>query len=89
MNCYLSGDNCKLIAFEKYLCKLKFYKEYINAIKNYNIDIFYVLRDGNTIKIFDEYPLFINQYDIEYYADRIDKIKKFCNQNKTPELTTD
>ena len=40
-----------------------------------------------TVKEFDEYPLFINQYDIEYYADRIDKIKRFCNQNRTPELT--
>ena len=38
-------------------------------------------------KKIDEYPLFINQYDIEYYADRIDKIKRFCNQNRTPELT--
>ena len=87
INCYTNGDICRLISFEKYLRKIKFYKEYINVIKNYNISISYVVRNGNILKIFDNYSVVNNEYNIKCYSGRIGKIKEFCSQKKVSELT--
>lgn len=87
ISCYINGHSCRLISFEKYLSKIKFYEKYINEIQNYNISILYVFRDNNVIKIFDYYPILNNNYKIEYYRDRIIKIKEFCVNKKVFELT--
>ena len=68
------------------MSKLKFYEEYINKIKNYKVNISYVSRNYDNIKIYNRYPITKKVNNIEYYSNRINKIKKFCKQKNTEKL---
>lgn len=83
---YNNGNLCRIISFKNYLKKVEFYDEYINIIKNYNIDISYVRRNDCRISLFKYYPVFDIYYNIEHYVDRINRIKQFCSHNNIFEL---
>lgn len=83
---YINGKTCRLIRFEKFIDKINFYETYIDNIKKYNINIHYVVRNGDSVSILNEFTSLNIQYDINDYEDRINNIRCFCNLNNIHDI---
>lgn len=86
MYCYSNNLNCRMISFEKYLNKVKFYKQYINVINNYDIKLYSITRNGSVLDIHDNYFDSTIKNGLNDYSDRISTIRNFCYQNNTEDL---